>query len=219
MPGKATGLTQKIIYLIRHGETDYNRQGIVQGSGVDADLNPMGRAQAQAFFQAYQQVPFAKIYTSKLRRTLQTVEPFLELGIPFESYAGLNEISWGIMEGKIPGSLDNEYYRSLIDGWASGQTDRPSTDGESPAQVVARQRPVIDLILSRPDENPVLIAMHGRAIRILLTWLMHEPLANMDHYEHSNLCLYRLCYDYDTKQFTIDLANDSTHLLTLALAQ
>lgn len=210
-------MTHKTIYLIRHGETDYNRQGIVQGSGVDSDLNDMGRAQAQAFFQAYQHVPFTRIYTSRLKRTLQTVQPFLELGIPYESHAGLNEISWGIMEGKMPGNLDNEYYRSLIESWTSGQTDRPTTDGESPAQVVGRQKPVIELILSRPAENPVLIAMHGRAIRILLTWLMQESLSTMDHYEHSNLCLYKLIYSYDTRRFTIELANDSTHLLTLAL--
>ena len=42
--------TKKTIYLIRHGETDFNRQGIVQGSGVDSDLNELGLAQAEAFF-------------------------------------------------------------------------------------------------------------------------------------------------------------------------
>lgn len=211
-------LTQKTIYLIRHGETNYNRQGIVQGSGVDADLNEMGRAQAQAFFQAYQHVPFDKIYTSTLRRTVQTVEPFIELGIPYESHAGLNEISWGIMEGKVPNSIDNEYYRNLIENWAAGNTWLATDNGESPEQVAERQKPVIDLILSRPEERTVLVAMHGRAIRILIPWLMHQPLHTMDQYEHSNLCLYKLSYDYDTQAFTIELANDSTHLLTLALA-
>jgi len=66
---KSTGLQQKTIYLIRHGETDFNRRGVVQGSGVDSDLNDMGRAQAQAFFQAYQHVPFEKLYVSGLKRT------------------------------------------------------------------------------------------------------------------------------------------------------
>ncbi|MCY7358013.1 MAG: histidine phosphatase family protein, partial [Rudanella sp.] len=35
-------MEHKRIYIIRHGETDYNRRGVVQGSGVDADLNEMG---------------------------------------------------------------------------------------------------------------------------------------------------------------------------------
>lgn len=190
----------------------------MQGSGVDSDLNEMGRAQAMAFFQAYQHVNFDKIYTSILKRTIQTVQPFLDLGLPYESLEGLNEISWGIMEGKVPNSYDNEYYRNLIDSWAAGQTSVSTENGESPEQVMERQKPAIDLILSRSEEKTVLVAMHGRAIRILLSWLMKQPLSKMDQYEHSNLCLYKLIYTYETNEFTIELSNDSTHLLTLAMA-
>ncbi len=210
-------MEQKTIYIIRHGETDYNRRGVVQGSGIDADLNELGRAQAMAFFQAYRHVPFANVYLSNLRRTHQTAEPFRELGIPMEQYGGLNEISWGVMEGKVPNSTDNAYYRALMENWSAGYTDQPTDGGESPEDVMNRQKPVIDLILSHPDENPVLIVMHGRAMRILLSWLMHESLADMDRYEHRNLCLYKLRYDYKTAQFTIELANDTAHLRGLAV--
>lgn len=212
-------MTQKSIYLIRHGETDYNRRGIVQGSGVDSDLNEMGQAQAMAFFQAYQHVPFRKIYVSGLRRTYQTAEPFIDLGIPYEKLTGLNEISWGLMEGKVPGNLDNEYYRTLIEAWSGGNTALPTDGGESPEEVEARQRVALDVILSHPDETPVLITMHGRAMRILLCWLTNRPLAQMDYFEHSNLCLYKLRYNYDTQTFDIELSNDTAHLLSLALAQ
>ncbi|QJW92239.1 histidine phosphatase family protein [Spirosoma taeanense] len=211
-------MQQKTIYLIRHGETDFNRRGVVQGSGVDSDLNTMGRAQAMAFFQAYQHVGFDKIYISGLKRTFQTVEPFIDLGIPFEKLTGLNEISWGVMEGKVPGNIDNEYYRNLIEAWASGNTAVPTDGGESPDQVAARQKTAIDVILSHPGETTVLVAMHGRAMRILLCWLTKQPLSAMDNFEHSNLCLYKLCYDYDSQTFTIELANDTAHLLTLAMA-
>ena len=208
-------MKQKTIYIIRHGETDFNRRGVVQGSGIDADLNELGRAQAMAFFQAYRHVPFAKIYLSALRRTHQTAEPFAELGIPTEAHVGLNEISWGVMEGKVPNSPDNAYYRALMESWSAGYTDQPTDGGESPDDVMNRQKPVIDLILSHPDENPVLIVMHGRAMRILLSWLMHESLADMDRYEHRNVCLYKLRYDYETAQFAIELANDVAHLTNL----
>lgn len=210
-------MKQKTIYLIRHGETDYNRQGIVQGSGVDSDLNAMGQAQATAFFQAYQHIPFDKIYTSKLKRTIQSVQHFIDAGLPYESYEGLNEISWGLREGRTPNSFDNDYYRTLIENWSAGHTDYPTEQGESPEQVVQRQKPVIEFILSRPEETTVLVAMHGRAIRILLAWLMKKPLSTMDQFEHSNLCLYKLIYSYETQAFTIELANDSTHLLSLVM--
>lgn len=190
----------------------------MQGSGVDSDLNEMGRAQAMAFFLAYQHVPFHKIYISGLKRTYQTAEPFIDLGLPYEKLIGLNEISWGVMEGKAPGNLDNEYYRDLIEAWASGNTARTTDEGESPDQVAARQKEAFEHILSHPDEEIVLVAMHGRAMRILLCWLTNQPLSNMDQFEHSNLCLYKLQYDYTTGIFTIELANDTAHLLSLAMA-
>lgn len=210
-------LKNKSIYLIRHGETDYNRNGVVQGSLIDADLNSWGRAQAQAFFDAYQHVPFDKIYTSALKRTKQSVQGFIDMGIPYESHVGLNEISWGNREGRTPNTMDNEYYRNLVLAWRNGEVDLPAEEGESPVQVRERQIPVIDLILSRPEERTVLIAMHGRAIRILLTTLFDEPLSEMDRYEHSNLCLYKLTYSYVEKRFTLELSNDITHLLTLEI--
>ena len=210
-------MQQKTIYLIRHGETDYNRRGVVQGSGIDADLNDMGRAQAAAFFQAYQHVSFDKIYTSALVRTVQTVEPFLELGIPYEQLPGLNEISWGIMEGRVPGHAEDEYHGRLIAAWTSGNTAQTTDGGESPDQVEVRQRDAVAEILAHPNEDTILVAMHGRAMRVLLCWITNQPLANMDKFEHSNVCLYKLRYDYDTQAFTIESANDTAHLLSLAL--
>ena len=204
--------TTKTIYLIRHGETDFNRQGVVQGSGVDSDLNELGQAQAEAFFQHYQHIPFDKVYTSKLKRTHQSVNKFLEKNLPWEQHTGLNEISWGVREGKTPNNQDNEYYKVLIELWINGETHIPSEGGESPEDVIARQKPVIDLILSCPEEQTVLVAMHGRAIRILLTLLLERPLSEMDTFDHANLCLYKLIYDYETQKFTVEIACDVTHL-------
>ena len=209
--------TTKTIYLIRYGETDFNRQGVVQGSGVDSDLNELGRIQAEAFFQYYQHITFDKVYTSGLKRTHQSVHKFLQKNLPWEQHKGLNEISWGVREGKIPNSRDNEYYKVLIDSWIAGEINTPSEGGESPADVIARQKPVIDLILSRPEEETILIAMHGRAIRILLTLLLERPLNEMDTFDHANLCLYKLVYDYKTSSFTLELACDITHLKEISL--
>ncbi|RZK17301.1 MAG: histidine phosphatase family protein, partial [Flavobacterium sp.] len=90
----------KEIYIIRHGETELNRQGIVQGRGVNSDLNDTGRAQATAFYEHYKNIKFDKIYTSELKRTHQTVNSFIELGLPWQQLGGLDELAWGIWEGK-----------------------------------------------------------------------------------------------------------------------
>lgn len=208
-------MQQKIIYLIRHAETEFNKKGVVQGSGIDAPLNDYGQAQAEAFYQYYQHVAFDKVYTSTLIRTIQTVNGFLEKGYAHESYDGLNEISWGVREGKIPHYSDNDYYRWLTQSWKDGQIDLPAEGGESPVDVQNRQKPIIDLILSRPEEATILICMHGRAMRVLLTTIFDLPLHQMDDFLHHNTCLYLLHYDYTTNTFKIDKNNDISHLSTL----
>ena len=113
-------LTSKKIYLVRHGETEYNRTGIVQGSGVNSELNANGYKQSELFFNAYKDFPFEKIYTSSLRRTIQSVSKFLEKGIPHQILPGLNEISWGKSEG-VPFSPEtNKLYYGMIQSWKEG---------------------------------------------------------------------------------------------------
>ncbi len=211
-------MRRKTIYLIRHGETDYNRKGVVQGSGIDAELNEMGRAQADAFYDAYGHVPFDKIYTSQLIRTRQSVEKFIRSGIPYESFAGLNEISWGIYEGTAHTSGEDTHYLSILQSWKEGYTNRALEGGESPLQVRDRQLPVIEHILSQSQERNILIATHGRAMRILLATLFNESLTQMDKYAHNNLCLYKLEYIPQGRRIEILQSNDITHLLTLHVA-
>ncbi len=207
--------SKKNIYLIRHGETDYNRKGVVQGCGIDSDLNELGKKQAQAFFESYHSLPIHKIYTSKLKRTHQSVQKFIEKGIPWEQYEGLNEISWGNKEGQIINSEGNRYYKNLIYEWRNGNTHIQCADGESPEDVIARQKPVLDIIFSRRDEENILMAMHGRAIRILLTLLTNCPLHEMDKFRHQNLCLYHLVFDYDKNSIEIMDECNIEHLKNL----
>jgi broad specificity phosphatase PhoE len=200
----------KKIYLIRHGQTDFNVRGIVQGSGVDSSLNEAGRRQAARFFAAYRHIAFDKVYTSLLRRTHESVRGFLELGLPHEQHAGLNEISWGVREGTRITAEEDEEYHGVLQQWRAGQTSARLQGGESPDEMAARQREFIELMLSRPDEETVLICMHGRAMRAILCQLLGYPLSQMDSFEHHNLCLYQL--DYTGSMFTVRSFLDVRHL-------
>lgn len=206
----------KTIFLIRHGETDYNRKGIVQGSGIDAELNELGHNQAAAFYEHYKAIPFQKVYTSELIRTHQSVKSFIELGIKQEILSGLNEISWGVKEGKIPSKSERAFYSDIIKKWANGETYVKMEGGESPEEVVIRQRIALQKILESRSENAILIAMHGRAMRILLTQLFQVPLTKMDTFEHSNLCLYKLKYSYDAQTFEMLDRNNIIHLKNIS---
>ncbi len=203
----------KEIYLVRHGQTGYNLKGIVQGRGIDTSLNETGKKQAEAFYNHYNHIPFKKVYTSSLKRTHQSVEKFINDGLPHEILSGLDEISWGISEGLEYSANNNSRYYKTIKEWVKGNLDVKIEKGESPIDVQKRQQEAFDHILSNSDEDVVLVCMHGRAMRILLAWLTDNHLKEMDTFDHDNLCLYKLTYA-DSK-FSIDLYNDRRHLLHL----
>jgi probable phosphoglycerate mutase len=208
---KLLKLAVKKIFLIRHGETDYNRTGIVQGSGVNSALNENGYLQAELFYQAYENYPFEKVYTSSLRRTIQSVEKFIEKGIPHEILPGLNEISWGRSEGIQFSPETNRIYEEIIESWKQGNIHLKLDGGESPVEVKSRQEIAIKEILNNAQEKNILVCMHGRAMKILLAWITGRSVAEMDLFEHVNLSLYIL--HYNGKGFEIHVNNDIRHLI------
>lgn len=202
--------SQRRIYLIRHGQTEPNRQHIIQGSGLDASLNETGQQQARDFYAAYRHIPFDKVFTSALRRTWESVADFLDAGLTQVVVPEFNEISWGIKDGtKIDASEQFEYY-SLMEDWKAGLLDRAFEKGESPRQVANRLKRGIE-ILNQTEGNTFLLCMHGRAMRIFLCLLLNEPLERMESFAHSNLCLYIL--SQGPKGWEIELRNSTAHLL------
>ncbi len=208
---KLLKLAVKKIFLIRHGETDYNRTGVVQGSGVNSALNENGYRQAELFYQAYKDYPFEKVYTSSLRRTIQSVEKFIEKGIPHQILPGLNEISWGRSEGIQFSAETNRIYEEIIESWKQGNIHLKLDGGESPVEVKSRQEIAIQHILNNMEENNILVCMHGRAMKILLAWVTGHSVADMDLFEHVNLSLYIL--HYNGNGFEIHKNNDTRHLI------
>jgi probable phosphoglycerate mutase len=203
----------KTFYIVRHGQTELNKLGIIQGRGVDSDLNDEGRKQAKLFFEAYKSVPFDKIYISELKRTQQSVQPFIDLGIPFEKLPGLDELGWGIHEGQAPTAENKAAFMQIMRNWLDGNLDEKFEGGESPNEVKARQQEALKVIMSHPEEKTVLICMHGRALRLFLCQLTNKPLTEMDTFPHQNLVLYKVIYDGE--KFEITDFNNSAHLKTL----
>ena len=197
---------KKTFYFIRHGQTDLNLKGIVQGRGVDSPLNETGFKQADAFFKAFEHVRFDKIYTSTLLRTKQTVQAFLDQGIPSEELVGLDEISWGIYEGKEQDETIMSGFEEVVNSWRDGNLDLGIEEGESPNQLVKRQKQAVEYMLQQQDEETVLVCMHGRALRIMLCHLTDVPVNLMDDFPHTNTALYVLEYQ-DGKFDIIDHYN------------
>lgn len=203
-------MTTKTLYIIRHGQTDLNKQGIVQGRGMDTELNAEGKLQASLFYDAYKDIFFDKIYISELRRTQQSVQQFIDKGIPYQKLTGLDELAWGIYEGKASTPETKLAFLKVMRHWTAGDLDKKFEGGESPNEVQARQKEALATIMSHPDEKIVLICMHGRAMRLLMCLLTKQPLTKMDEFPHQNLVLYKVAYD--GQNFEIVDFNNSIHL-------
>lgn len=200
----------KELYIIRHGQTNFNKEGVIQGRGVDSDLNEVGRYQAQQFFEFYKHVQFDKVYTSTLKRTHQTVKPWLDSGLPHEQLAELDEFDWGVHEGK-PGTQERKQeFERILAEWRSGNLAVGPPEGETPLDVNQRQKEGLAHIMAKEEESKVLICIHGRCMRLLLCEILGQPLSNMDNFEHTNTCLYRL--EHNGEGWKLRDANSILHL-------
>ena len=196
-------------YFIRHGQTDYNRRHIVQGSGVDSDLNEMGILQARQFYEHYKHTGFELVISSQLKRSFQTVQPFLDnMGLPHQAHASINEISWGVHEGKSGNLQMKEAYNSMIREWQSGNYDARLENAESAQELLIRCTKFVDYIKTL-NHSKVLICSHGRTLRCLMCIMKNQHLREMENYSHHNTGLF--LGHYDLERFKFVLENDISH--------
>lgn len=202
------------VYILRHAETDFNLQGIVQGSSVNTDINEKGQLQSKAFYEHYAHIPFELVITSALKRTHQTVHSFIKQGIPWHQTPDINEISWGMNEGKPTTPEWRAIWEEVRDHWNAGRLEARMPGGESARELNDRLLRFIDW-LSQRQEKKILICTHGRAMRGLVTLLKGVTLADMEGVPHVNTGCY--VAEFRGDRFHFEVENDVTHLSRFGL--
>jgi broad specificity phosphatase PhoE len=204
---------KKRIYFVRHGETDCNNKSLIQGRGINAPLNELGHQQAEAFHQYYKSIPFFKVYISSLQRTYQSMVPTLSRGIPYEILSGFDEMDFGEMEGHEMFDANGTFtLQNLFEQWKNNNGDAKVKGGESPNEVKMRMKMALEVVLSKKDDVNVVVCMHGRALRILMCYLLNQPISCMEQFYHPNLSVSTFDYDYQTKSFQPICIASTNHL-------
>jgi broad specificity phosphatase PhoE len=163
MDASADSLTRLAFWYLRHGETDWNAQGLSQGN-VDIPLNATGRAQAVAAAGLMRNRGIAAIVASPLSRAHDTALAVAAvLDLPVELDEGLREVSFGVQEGKPMSQWFSD--------WVAGSYTPP--DAESFAALRARAVAALNRALLRPA--PVLVVAHGALFRALRAEMGLEP--------------------------------------------
>src|SRR5690606_23455101 len=101
-------------------------------------------------------------------------------------------------------------FNRVIAGWEAGDLHTCVQEGETPAEVRCRLEEALATILSDPDEQTLLVCMHGRVLRMFLCMLTGCPLSEMNKFPHNNTALYRLVYQ--AGKFTLLDACNTAHL-------
>jgi broad specificity phosphatase PhoE len=158
------------LYLIRHGETDWNRDRRIQGQS-DTPLNDLGREQARLLGQRLADVPFDLAYSSDLSRAIETAELILESRpMPVTTDVGLRERAFGEWEGGSAEEIARAYPERWA-AWRSGARDVSPPGGETQVELERRVTLALDDIVAVNHGRTLLVVSHGGAIQATLwTW-------------------------------------------------
>jgi probable phosphoglycerate mutase len=167
----------RLLYLARHGETEWNALGKLQGAN-DVPLNDRGREQAMALGRALASEGIVRVMASDLSRAKETVEiAAASLGITDLALdPDLRERSFGPFEGLTRLECEARF----PDHWLAWQTSNVvPPGGEHSPLVVARMKRALGRAFDRG--GPMLVVSHGGAMRLTLNELTgrtHAPIGN-----------------------------------------
>jgi broad specificity phosphatase PhoE len=161
---KKTTITR--IYLIRHGETQWNVEGRYQGQ-ADPPLNARGRAQAEQLGRQLRSQGLARLISSPLLRALQTAEILARiLKLPVETEERLVEIHQGDWQTRLRSEIESRY-PELFASWEADPWSVTPPGGESLRQVQARVHAAVDEILARYPGERSGVVLHRIPIALL----------------------------------------------------
>ena len=154
------------VLLVRHGETDWNAAGKIQGVS-DIALNERGRAQAAELAGRLAGEGAERIYSSPLKRACETAEILgRALNLPVLAAPELTELNFGVWEGCSWAEI-GERWPEQFSAYAADRRNYAPPGGESYADMLRRAGPFIERLRSSPGGAAVCVA-HSAVIRALM---------------------------------------------------
>lgn len=196
--------------MIRHGQTDWNVAGKIQGS-TDIPLNETGRNQAACLAKGMENRPVVQIFSSFLKRAVETAAAIgRSQHVDVDVIRGLEEVGFGEWEGltwtEIQARYPKEYER-----WWLNPVDVAPPGGERQEDIYRRCANVAEAILAQAHGDLAIVS-HGAILAYLVEYLMRDhPLE--EEIIVGNASISTLEYNPITKDIAMVQANDVSHLL------
>lgn len=200
------------LYLMRHGQTTCNADGIIQGPRVDSELSSEGHAQADALAQAFVATELDAIYSSPLGRARQTAGTISDAQpenpgarIVPEMY----EMDYGSFCGRRIDDVRDDISQ-ILDAWQMGFIHQAFPEGESPVVTQHRIRRFAARLRDHALDADVAVVAHGRVNRILTATLVETSLAELERFPQDNANITHMTISLDGVE--LKRINDTTHL-------
>jgi len=185
------------VYLLRHGETNWNKEGKIQGGGFDIPLNENGRNQARAAARAMEDIPVSLIASSPLSRATETADILTQGRDHYYErilVPGLREMSFGEFEGfprrhsGVDPDLKARYER--IDKACNEDPTKAFPGGESAATVAKRAKKAFFEMLDHFSEHQhIALVCHSRLNRILISEAFLHDIKHFPSVKQGNSCI------------------------------
>ena len=165
------------LILARHGETSWNRERRNQGQN-STELNPQGIRQAQKVAQALRLFPVRALYSSPLRRAMQSSEIIGQaLSLPAIPRDGLMEMDLGRLDGLTNDEMTRRF-RDITDRWRVDPSSVQMPDGESLQEVQERALRTLETIRHENPDGHAAAVSHNFVIGVIVLRVLELPLSN-----------------------------------------
>lgn len=195
------------IILIRHGQSEGNAQGIIQGDNFDTPLSDLGKKQAETLAKNLVNFRFDKIFTSTYLRAIQTAERIRNChpSVPYEELKGLRERLRGAVEG-VSQEEFRRRYPEVVEKWNAEIDVRPE-NGENFEDVHQRVIPIIENHVSNNPGATFLYVIHGNVIRVILGHALAMDFGKRARIKQDYCAINSLEYDHDRKRWEVEYIN------------
>lgn len=198
----------QVLYLIRHAETEYNREGRVQGF-TESALTDLGQEQSRRLRDRMRDIDFGAAASSPASRATDTARVALDGAVAFRTYEGLREMNLGVWEAKLAADIRRDYPRE-IKLWFDHPSQLRLDGGETIRGFRRRVTATMNTILQRHPDKTIAVFTHGGVIRVYLTSLLGMKLDDVWRFKIQNCSLTRVLFPGNKPR--IDLLGDVHHL-------
>lgn len=199
------------VYLIRHGETEWNFSGRKQGH-LDSPLTPRGIAQAEALAARLSVESFSKLYSSDLGRASSTARIVgRDTGRDVSLDPRLRERNFGIFQGLTEAEIEADYpedYRRFSGENADYRIPR----GESAREFLIRATSCLDELAAQHRGESIVVITHGLVLEALYKLALHNSSDASGQVEVWNAAFNS--FDYRNRVWKINTWSDCDHLPT-----